>query len=106
MYRTAAIVAAGGLNAEEEPFADLPMWMRIALDWDFAFLSEPLAAIRVHGESATAALGSFVAGQIDVPDRNDILRRRRTGFLAAAQSRLSRRRSRLYGRLAQLDLSR
>lgn len=101
MYRTAAIVAAGGLNAEEEPFADLPMWMRIALDWDFAFLSEPLAAIRVHGDSATAALGSFVAGQIDVPDRNDILRRRRTGFLAAAQSRLSRRRSRLYGRLAQ-----
>lgn len=101
MYRTAAIVDAGGLNADEEPFADLPMWMRIALDWDFAFLSEPLAAIRVHGESATAALGSFVAGQIDVPDRNDILLRRRTGFLGAAQSRLSRRRMRLYGRLAR-----
>jgi glycosyltransferase involved in cell wall biosynthesis len=102
MYRTAAIVGSGGLNAEEEPFADLPMWMRLALDWDFAFLGEPLAAIRVHGESATAALGSFVGGQIDVPDRNDILLRRRTGFLATARSRLSRRRVRLYRRLAQL----
>jgi glycosyltransferase involved in cell wall biosynthesis len=105
MYRTAAIVAARGLNAEEEPFSDLPMWMRIALDWDFAFLSEPLAAVRVHGDSATAALGSFVAGQIDVHDRNEILWRRRTGFLAAAQSRLSPKRIKLYTRLARRSYS-
>ena len=73
IYRTRAIVETGGLRAEEEPFSDVPMWMRIALEWEFAFLSEPLAAVRVHEKSATAGLGSFDGGQIDVADRNQIL---------------------------------
>lgn len=101
IYRRHAIVEAGGLRDEEEPFADVPMWMRIALDWDFAFVSQPLAAIRVHESSATAALGSFVGGQIDVPDRNQILRDRRRAFLATGHARISRRRFRIYRGLTE-----
>ena len=53
VYRTKAIVDAGRFREEEEPFGDLKLWMRIALDWDFGYISKPLAGFRDHPESAT-----------------------------------------------------
>jgi hypothetical protein len=87
IYRTEAIKDAEGLREEEEPFSDVPMWMRIALNWDFAFLSRPLVAFRVHEDTATASLGSFDGTGYVVPVHR-ILRDRRRGFLDEAASRL------------------
>jgi len=87
IYRTKAIRDAGGLREQEEPFPDVPMWMRIALQWDFGFLSEPLVAFRVHENSVTANLGSFTGAGYDVPAHR-ILRDRRQGFLEDAGEQL------------------
>jgi glycosyltransferase involved in cell wall biosynthesis len=88
IYRTEAILGAGGLRESEEPFSDAPMWMRIALDWDVAFVNQPLAAIRIHGDAATADLGSFVDGSYKLPDHR-ILHDRRLQFLEDARSRIA-----------------
>ena len=56
VYRTKAIVEAGGFREEEEPFGDLQLWMRIALDWDFGYVAKPLVGFRVHPESATTSI--------------------------------------------------
>lgn len=53
VYRTKAIVDAEGFRAEEEPFCDLQTWMRIAVDWDFAYIAKPLAGFRVHPDRVT-----------------------------------------------------
>jgi glycosyltransferase involved in cell wall biosynthesis len=57
LYRTKAILAADGIRAEEEPFGDLQLWMRMALKWDFGYIAEPLAAFRVHDESTSSNIG-------------------------------------------------
>jgi glycosyltransferase involved in cell wall biosynthesis len=54
VYRTKAIAATRGFREEEEPFGDLKLWMRIALDWDFAYIAEPLVGLRRHGETISA----------------------------------------------------
>jgi glycosyltransferase involved in cell wall biosynthesis len=54
VYRTKAIVHAGGFREEEEPFGDLKVWMRIALAWDFAYIAMPLVGFRTHRETRTA----------------------------------------------------
>jgi glycosyltransferase involved in cell wall biosynthesis len=53
-YRTKAIVDAGGLREDEQPFCDRQMWMRIALDWDFGYIAKPLARFRTHPETIGA----------------------------------------------------
>ena len=58
VYRTKAIVEAGGIREEEEPFGDLQLWMRIALDWDFGYIAKPLAGFRLHSESASTRIGA------------------------------------------------
>ena len=52
-YRTCAIADAGGFRAEDEPLGDRKLWMRIALNWDFAYAAEPLAGVREHTSSLT-----------------------------------------------------
>lgn len=87
-YRTEAIVAAGGLREDEEPFCDFQMWMRIALDWEFGYVDRPLAGFRVHAEQASARL----EGESEAASGNDELAltqaqtrfRRRTDFLDGA----------------------
>jgi glycosyltransferase involved in cell wall biosynthesis len=62
VYRTKAIAAAGGLREEEEPFGDLSLWMRIALDWDFAYIAKPLVGFRRHGDTISANIGGRQEG--------------------------------------------
>ena len=57
VYRTKAFLEAGGFREEEEPFADLELWMRMALDWDFGYIGKPLVGFRVHPEQASMILG-------------------------------------------------
>jgi hypothetical protein len=100
LFRTRAIAAAEGHRADEEPMADVPMFMRIACDWDVACLSRTLAATRVHPQAFTAQLGSYRAGVgYDLLDRQpEILHERRRRFLDEAA--LPRERSELYRSLA------
>jgi glycosyltransferase involved in cell wall biosynthesis len=102
LYRTPAIVAADGVREEEGPFGDLQMWMRIAREWDFAYLSGTLTGVRIHGQSVTANIGAEAEG----PER-DILYvqmryERRTDFVdhAALEPRTAQR----LRALATLDL--
>jgi glycosyltransferase involved in cell wall biosynthesis len=69
VYRTKAIVEAGGLREEDEPWGDLQMWMRIALDWDFGYIAKPLAGFRDHAESATVGI---TADQAETPGGNEV----------------------------------
>jgi glycosyltransferase involved in cell wall biosynthesis len=56
LMRTEAIPASGFEEADF-PAIDFGLWLRMALDWDTAFVARPLAAYRIHGESQSADLG-------------------------------------------------
>jgi Glycosyl transferase family 2 len=103
-YRTRALVAAGGIRADEEPFADIPMWMRIALDSDVVFLAEPLAGFRVHDDSVTKGLvsvdGEQLGSDAQLAVYTQIFFERRLGFLD--QAGLPAERARRYRSLATL----
>jgi glycosyltransferase involved in cell wall biosynthesis len=61
LFRTEAV---RGLAYElaDYPATDFGLWLRLAADWDIAFIGRPLAAYRVHGASYTA-LGAEVRPQ-------------------------------------------
>ncbi len=84
LYRTKEIARAGGMRPQEEPFADMSMWMRIALHSDFAFVAKPLVAFRFHGSSATAELGPFTGAEHEIEQLPRIFYDRRVGFLNEA----------------------
>lgn len=89
MYRRSALLGAGGFLPEEEPFGDLHLWMRIALNWDFGYIPRPLGALRGHPGTLTsnveAAWNANTATAIDprlAPAGERF--KRRTSFLEAA----------------------
>lgn len=84
LFRTDALRNAGGLRADEEPSADVPLLMRIALDWDFAMISQPLVGVRVHPGAATASTGGWTGAGYDLSNYAEILFERRIRFLAEA----------------------
>lgn len=57
-YRTKALVDAGGFREEEGPFGDRQLWMRVALNWDFGYIPQPLVGLRTHAESVTSNIGA------------------------------------------------
>ena len=87
-FRTAALRQAGGLIASEEPFADLPLFLRIGLAWNFGYLPKPLVCFRDHPSTETSRLAQPEDGSVDGGDRDrtytQILFDRRMGFLAEA----------------------
>jgi glycosyltransferase involved in cell wall biosynthesis len=87
-YRTRAIREAGGMTTLEEPFADVPLFMRIAQNWDIAYLDRPLVAFRVHDQTETMRLASRGKNEPDAQDRlltyGRIMFDRRMGFLDEA----------------------
>jgi glycosyltransferase involved in cell wall biosynthesis len=44
-------------DQDDYPAIDFGMWLRMALEWDMAFLAEPLAGYRIHGATHSAAFG-------------------------------------------------
>jgi glycosyltransferase involved in cell wall biosynthesis len=88
-YRTHAIREAAGMRTREEPFADVPLSMRIAQNWDIAYLERPLVAFRVHDQTETTV--RLASRSQDEPDARDrlltygrIMFDRRMGFLDEA----------------------
>jgi glycosyltransferase involved in cell wall biosynthesis len=47
----------GFFDAEDFPAVDLGMWLRMAIDWEMAFLTRVLSSYRIHGDSHSAAFG-------------------------------------------------
>lgn len=88
VYRTKAIVEAGGFREREEPFGDLQLWMRIALAWDFGYIAQPLAGFRVHPQAVSlsvgAAQGVTSAGRELSRVHTDIRFQRRMNFIDGA----------------------
>src|SRR4029079_2325200 len=68
LFRTDVITAADRLRVAEEPFADQPLMMRIALDWDVAWVCRPLVAVRIHEETESAAFTSYSDGKYEPSD--------------------------------------
>ncbi len=88
-FRTHAIRDAGGMTTHEEPFADVPLFMRIAQSWNIAYLDRPLVAFRVHDQTETTLLASRNQHEPDARDRlltyGRIMFDRRMGFLDKAE---------------------
>jgi glycosyltransferase involved in cell wall biosynthesis len=97
VFRKAALTTAGGLRSEDGVIDDFPLLLRIASDWDYAYLHRSLAVMRAHDEAASSALGSFrPAGFRSTRSLPDILYEHRRKFLteadlpAAERQRLAR----------------
>jgi hypothetical protein len=105
-YRTKAIVHAGGFRADEEPFGDRQLWMRIALDWDFGYLATPLAGFRAHANTVSTNVAARHGVACDGRDGSllyaQINFRRRMDFLDEA--RLDPPRTKRLRALAELQL--
>ena len=85
LIRRSAIVEAGGLREREQPFADVPLMMRIARKWDFAYVNGPLAVCRTHEGAESVAMGwSTPAGFQWSTAFPELLYERKRSFLAEA----------------------
>ena len=86
LFRMSALTATHGLRVEEEPFADAPLMMRIGVDWDFACISRPLVAVRMHENASSAEFTTFTGKSYDPDDTiPESLFRQRISFLDAAE---------------------
>jgi glycosyltransferase involved in cell wall biosynthesis len=56
LMRTAALPSPP-FTQEDMPAIDFGLWLRMAVDWDVAYVARPLAAYRVHGTAESAGLG-------------------------------------------------
>jgi glycosyltransferase involved in cell wall biosynthesis len=84
-FRRAALVGGGGLRPEDGVIDDLPLLMRIATDWDFAYLNRPLAVIGAHTGASSSSLGSFTPhGFFSSRSLPDMLYEHRRRFLTEA----------------------
>ena len=103
-FRTRAIREAGGLAARDGAFADIPLFLRIAQDWDMAYVNSPLVAFRIHEETETFRLALQNQIEPDARDRllkcEQIILDLRMGFVEGAG--LPRDQARRYRALATL----
>jgi hypothetical protein len=85
VYRTEAIVAAGGIPEDAGPFADMQLWMRIAQHADYAYLPQRLAGFRLHDQSVSVSVASKAeAGEL-ASAHSQMRHEQRTAFLDRAR---------------------
>ena len=58
-FRRAALVSGRGLRPEDGAVDDFALLMRIATEWDFAYLNRALSFVMGHAEAESSAIGSF-----------------------------------------------
>ena len=89
LIRSAA-VRAPRLDVRDWPLTDLGLWLRLALDWDLAFLARPLARYRIHPEAYSAGAAQVTGGgYIQTFDRAVIARDVKLRFLAEHAERVT-----------------
>ncbi len=49
-------------DQRDYPATDFGLWLRMALDWDIAFVAKTLAAYRIHGRTYTATSANVTSG--------------------------------------------
>jgi hypothetical protein len=91
---SAALIRTAALPPEPFEEADFPafdfgLWLRMALEWETAFIARPLASYRVHETSQTALLADpdgagYRAGRDWVAKREEV----KTRFLDTYEDRL------------------
>jgi hypothetical protein len=59
VFRKQALEGAGGLHKEDGVIDDVPLFMRIATRWDFAYVNAPLAVMGAHEGASSSSLGWF-----------------------------------------------
>ena len=92
LFRTSALIDAGGFREEDMPLADLPLLLRVGCDWDVACLSATLSACRLHADSATATVGAYTGRGYDLRKQGPEIRyRQRLRFLKEAKLTPDRR---------------
>lgn len=89
LMRTDALPAPP-FEADDFPAIDFGLWLRMAVDWDVAFVARPLAAYRIHSAAQSAAFGppvdaGYGAGEEWVAKREHV----KTRFLAEHGHRLA-----------------
>jgi glycosyltransferase involved in cell wall biosynthesis len=85
VFRRAALLGAGGWRSEDGVIDDLPLLMRVANDWDFAYLDRPLAVLRAHSGADSSALGSFTPnGFRSSRSLPDVIHEHRRNFIVQA----------------------
>ena len=88
LMRTAAL-PAGFFDPADFPAVDFGLWLRMALDWDMAFVPTTLGAYRVHGGSHSAAFGEpLEAGYVQDVQMVRRLREVKARFCEAYADRL------------------
>jgi glycosyltransferase involved in cell wall biosynthesis len=93
--QSAAVMRTRALPPEPFDEADMPaidfgLWLRIAVEWDVAYVARPLAAYRVHGAAESAGLGvPLEAGYRTGVEWIDTRNRVKERFLDAHGERLS-----------------
>ena len=58
-FRRAALIGGGGLRPEDGVNDDIPLLMRIATEWDFAYIDRPLTTVTSHAGASSSPNGSF-----------------------------------------------
>ena len=82
VFRTDAITQAGGLREADGVIDDLPLLLRVAEDWDFVYVNQPLAHLRTHVGASSSVLGGFgPAGFRSSPAFADMAYSRKLAFL-------------------------
>jgi glycosyltransferase involved in cell wall biosynthesis len=85
LFRKAALVGGGGMHPEDGDIDDLFLMMRIATDWDVAYLDQPLAVLRAHDDASSSSYGWFTAnGLRSARSLSEILYANRRRFLGGA----------------------
>ena len=91
-FRKTALLSGGGLRSEDGVIDDFPLLLRIAADWDFAYVNRSLALMRAHSEAYSSSLGSFMPdGFRSSRLAPDILYEHRRKFRGRGRSRGGRR---------------
>lgn len=71
------------LDERDFPATDLALWLRVALDWDIAFVARPLATYRIHtGAYSAGAADVTVGGYIQGVERILKIREAKLRFLS------------------------
>lgn len=87
MMRAAACVR---IDPADYPPIDLGMWLRLALDWDVAYLHHRLASYRIHSETHSASFGDVQGpGYTFAPELVLDEHRVKTRFLDGNRDRLT-----------------
>jgi hypothetical protein len=104
LMRTAAL-PAGFFDEADFPPVDLGMWLRMALDWDMAFVARTLCGYRIHDSSHSAEFGEAIGpGYRMDPDLLRRLEEIKLRFIDLHRERLDRPST--LRRLAQASLRR